>query len=136
MTQPLYQQDQSYDCTRCGLLIPGYVLCKRVTRGNTSTQCADCNAMPSQSEGECRPWAGDIDLDTMQPIRNGKPYMVGKRSCGNADCVRRSHIVVDWQSLVAEQFSIEYRTSKRRDYSALLAVVEKERKGIHTCAVA
>lgn len=126
----IYEQDKKYPCSQCGIDVPGYVLAKRFSRGNTNRQCSDCNMQPVDHIGECRPWPGDFDLDANVCLKNGKPYMVGNRSCGKYDCVQKKHLIIDapWQALVAEQFSISYRTGRQRNYFELLSDVRNERE--------
>lgn len=117
-------------CTRCGFIFrfDSTYLSKRTY---DPSLCKACKAKPAQivkRDGwECRPWGGEIDLDTMQPLKDGKPYLVGFRKCGNADCVKRTHVLTA-QDLIAERFSIEYRTNERRTYRQLVAAVKKEGK--------
>jgi hypothetical protein len=87
-------------CTRCGIEIPHNTIAKRVSRGNTDGRCRDCVATESgkgtnaRSSDQCSPWLGEIDLDTLQPLKaNGEPHMPGVRVCGHADCCNRSHVV-------------------------------------------
>lgn len=43
---------------------------------------------------ECKPYDGEFDFDRMVCLDStGNPYLVGKRKCGNADCVNLSHII-------------------------------------------
>lgn len=129
-----YDQLLNYPCTQCGQPIPGQTLAKRQARNpeGYSTRCADCAAVPVATirATGCMPWDGDFDWDLMTPVKDGMPYMPGKRSCGNSDCVNRKHVEAQasWQDLVAEQFSIAYRTNRRRNFDELLAAVKKERE--------
>lgn len=127
-----YNLQETYPCTKCGQQIPGVTLYKRQTRGSDNTLCVDCNAVPLtkiQATG-CTPWTGDFDWDTMTPLKNGKPYKAGIRGCGNADCVNRNHILPVSESsreLIAEQFSVVYRTGIFRSYDELVADLKKEK---------
>lgn len=92
---------QDTPCTRCGFLIPALTIAKRLSRGNTEDRCRDCiprdtvhRVRASGVKSECNPWAGDVDLDTMQPLKpNGEPHMPGFRICGHLDCCNRNHVV-------------------------------------------
>lgn len=59
--------------------------------------CRDCKQRPSvhvkNGDDYCKPWVGDIDLDTLAPIKNNEPYMPGVRTCGKLDCVRSKHVI-------------------------------------------
>ena len=141
MTQALRTFDESAPiqvdspCARCGILIPWQTLAKRLSRGNTEDRCRDCiprdtvNRVQAPGfKGECNPWSGDIDLDTMQPLkRDGSPHMPGIRTCGHADCVNRNH-VINMATLEAERHDISYRTGTRRNYFELLAALKEERR--------
>lgn len=89
--------DASISCERCGQLMNANTLATRKLRGNQDKTCADCNRRPASvvtyGSLKCTPWSGEIDLDTMQPLKNGKPYLPGERTCGHADCVRLDHII-------------------------------------------
>lgn len=120
-------------CGRCGIFIPFNTIAKRQSRGNTDDRCADCRATESGKGGSnsrgvhlCLPWHGDIDLDTMQPLKaNGQPHMPGIRTCGHLDCCNRRH-VISFEALEAERHDLSYRTGQRRDFTQLLAAVKKE----------
>jgi hypothetical protein len=87
---------EAVPCTRCGMDITLEALARRKTRNDPSTLCKDCDAAPRAKVGMCRPWVGDVDLDTMQPLdERGRPFMVGERQCGNADCINANHIISD-----------------------------------------
>lgn len=124
---------QEVACSRCGIAVPYYTIAKRISRGNNDDRCRDC--IPRETihrvqapgiKSECNPWAGDIDLDTMQPLKaNGEPHMPGIRICGHLDCCNRNH-VISFESLEAERHSLSYRTGKVLTYEQLLAAVKKE----------
>ena len=87
-------------CSRCGISIPAATMIKRKVRGSAEDRCRDCVATESgrvahpSSAGDCYPWHGDVDLDTMQPLKpNGELHMPGNRLCGHADCCNRNHVV-------------------------------------------
>jgi hypothetical protein len=63
-------------------------------------------------------------------MRRGKPYKPGQRNCGHKDCVQDSHIVkvVTPEELLAERWSIYYRTGQKRTYKQLLTALETEKK--------
>jgi hypothetical protein len=136
---------QTYDlyskpCARCGQEIPGENVWTRLNRGSENRNCADCNSgkrtQIKNGDQVCIPWMGEIDLDTMKPIdRNGLEHMPGVRTCGNNDCVNPDHvqrvaeelrIYKDRNALIAEQFSIYYRTKKHNNYDELIRAVKKE----------
>jgi hypothetical protein len=131
-SRPIAQVDAP--CSRCGILIPWMTIAKRASRGNTEDRCRDCIPRDTvhriQKPGiknECNPWAGDVDLDTMQPLNaNGEPHMPGIRICGHLDCCNRNH-VISFESLEAERHDLSYRTGKRRNYEQLLAALRKEK---------
>lgn len=83
-------------CDRCGQTVKGNTRETRKRRGDDSRECTDCRraqAFVITKDGvTCKPWHGDIDLDTMQPLKDGKPYLPGERSCGHSDCVNTDHI--------------------------------------------
>lgn len=89
-----YTQENIYLCTQCGQEIPGTTMVKRQERNPDSfnTRCGDCNARPAVREGQCIPWQGEVDYDTFQPLKNGKPHLPGHRTCGHKDCVNKNHI--------------------------------------------
>jgi hypothetical protein len=120
-------------CTRCGIEIIYNTIAKRVSRGNTDGRCRDCVATESGKGGSnlrgpeiCNPWRGDFDLDTMQPLKdNGQPHMPGIRTCGNADCCNKAH-VINFEALEAERNDLSYRTGTRLTYTGLMAALKKE----------
>jgi len=120
-------------CTRCGIEVNYNTLSKRASRGNPDRRCRDCVAIESGKGGSssrggdlCTPWRGEVDLDTMQPLKdNGQPHMPGIRKCGNADCCNKSH-VINFETLEAERNDISYRTGNRLTYTGLMAALKKE----------
>lgn len=117
-------------CDTCGTIFDFRHEYLRRASYDTS-RCKDCKAKPTvsvkTSYGICTPHQGEFDWDTMQPMKDGRPYKPGIRKCGNADCVAASHIwtVLD---LLAEQHSIEYRTGKRRSSREFAAAIKKEKE--------
>jgi hypothetical protein len=93
-------------CPRCGIVwtASATVIEKRNSRGMKNPLfCEDCLGKVKKSE--CRPWTGDVDLDTFAPLQNGKPYKPGIRICGRMDCVASKHIVTpldDLQKMIKE----------------------------------
>ena len=80
-------------CDRCGQSCDMAAVMKRIQRrGLTGVLCGDCAAKPQRLFGDCVAWQGECDLDTFQPLKNGKPFMLGKRKCGLLDCVNPKHI--------------------------------------------
>lgn len=119
-------------CKRCGagFQLKGDAYLKRVERGSQTDFCGDCAAKPARFErhGElnCKPWQGEIDLDTMTPVdTKGRPYMPGIRLCGHSDCVNSAHVFGDGKA-IAEQFDISYRTGRSLNYNQLLKAVKRE----------
>lgn len=99
-------------CSRCGIEFEENreALSKRVERNSRGlNECRDCRGYV-RTRQDCRPWTGDINLDSMQPIKDGKPYLPGVRTCGNLDCVNRKHIV-----------EVQVRAVYTPDYHGLLA---------------
>ena len=68
------------------------MLAKALSRGRVDKTCSDCRAKRAYQVGRCRPYQGELDLDTLQPLKNGKPFKPGRRLCGNADCIADKHI--------------------------------------------
>jgi len=68
------------------------MIAKALSRGNDYTTCVSCRAKPSFQVGDCRPYQGEVDLDTFAPMKNGKLFKPGKRLCGKADCIADKHI--------------------------------------------
>jgi hypothetical protein len=80
-------------CDRCGIQfeVSDDAYTQRLTRGVTNPDwCSDCRGY-NPSTG-CRGWSGDVD-DNFMPLKNGKPYLPGLRTCGRVDCVVKAHIV-------------------------------------------
>ena len=115
-------------CTICGYVFT-FNARNLTGRAFDASLCKDCKAKPVRSVTKngflCTPHQGEFDLDTDQPLKNGKPFMPGFRKCGNADCVKSTHVITV-EAMTAERFSIEYRTNERRNYKQLLAAVKKE----------
>lgn len=110
-------------------------------RENKHLYCQECRRTSERKidygfPEPCVPWAGDFDLDD-NPMKNGKLYRPGPRICGHKDCIQKSHIAdfvstretkpATQEDLIAEQFSIFYRTGKSMDYSELMLALEKEK---------
>ena len=47
---------------------------------------------PKPVKATCTPWQGEFDLDD-HPIKDGKLFMPGTRSCGKRDCVNPAHVL-------------------------------------------
>lgn len=132
-------------CERCGADIKNETIAKRISRGQADAYlCSSCVAKPATqiNYGDttaCKPWQGDVDLDTMQPLDDrGRPYLPGARRCGHADCVNRKHIIrqddpalITLESLIAEQFDLSYRTGKKLTYEQLIAKLNKEKRNVN-----
>jgi len=82
-------------CERCGY--EWQLSIKTIERRGPSQFCQDCTRKPTKIVSHngltCYPWQGEFDLERNVAIYNGKPYQVGPRSCGNADCMNRNHII-------------------------------------------
>ena len=77
-------------CERCG-----YKWEIMSTR-KPQTLCVSCRAKRVQTvqnvRGKCYPWHGHYAADMVTPIHeDGSPVIIGKRICGNNDCVNPSH---------------------------------------------
>lgn len=89
------------------------------------------------TQKRCKPWRGEFDLDTNMCMKNGKPYMVGHRSCKHADCVEETHILDeveyfltrqrDLKALMLEQFDRSYTTRRKLSWSQWINKIESER---------
>jgi hypothetical protein len=95
-------------CQRCGVVFefPSRYL---YGRNFNAELCADCKAQPQKTITKdgmtCKPWPGDFDLDLNVCLKDGKPHLVGPRSCGKADCIAPSHIQTAW--LAGRQITFE-----------------------------
>lgn len=86
------------DCYKCGYT---YDTHKRYTGADRNQEwwlCQSCKYKPTKHisyNGQvCKPWQGDFDDDLLICLDSkGRPYKVGPRSCGHADCVRADHIL-------------------------------------------
>lgn len=122
---------QYYECDRCGQQINADAVAKRRSRGDNDLRCLDCRGrpltkLPTYNGVKCKPWEGDIDLDTLAPIdEKGNLAVPGIRKCGNADCVENRHIV-NTLELVAEQFGNYHLVGWKRNYHQLLLDLTKE----------
>lgn len=103
-------------------------------RENTHLYCRECRKPSERSidyghADPCIPWNGEFDEDD-NPMRFGELHLPGQRRCKHKDCVQKSHIQteVTAQDLLAEQFSIYYRTKKHRSYDQLMLALQKEQK--------
>jgi NAD-dependent SIR2 family protein deacetylase len=60
------------------------------------SKCNDCKRVPASyvyyGSEACRSWQGHYDEDD-NPIKDGKLYKPGVRTCGHKDCVRKDHII-------------------------------------------
>jgi hypothetical protein len=82
----------------------------------------------------CKPWQGDFD-DSDNPLKNGRLYLPGERVCGHRDCVEKKHIKPTAEQLIAEQFSVYYRTGEKRNYKQLIAQITAEKREIENSKV-
>jgi len=83
-------------CERCGY---DFEYPSNYTAGNRTfdgSLCVSCKAKPKvqvrYGDDYCTPWHGDYDLDD-NPIKDGKLWKPGIRTCGHTDCVRASHVI-------------------------------------------
>ena len=124
-----------FACSHCGSnSLSREAIQKRLSRGSTRRLCPDCSAAKKTTlaYGDliCKPWAGDFDLDTLAPIKDGFEFMPGERLCGHKDCVEPTHVIgnTDAQKkLIAEQHDISYRTKRKKNYDQLVKAIKKER---------
>jgi hypothetical protein len=79
----------------------------------------------------CIPWTGDFDLDD-NPVKRGQLHLPGNRNCNHKDCVQQSHIQkpVVVEDLIAEQFSIYYRTGQRYTYKKMIQGLQREKMSV------
>jgi hypothetical protein len=125
-----------FACSYCGAnSLSREAIQKRKSRGSDRRICLDCSAAKKTTlaYGDliCKPWAGDLDLDTLAPLKNGLVFMPGERLCGHKDCVEPSHILgqpsAQEKNLIAEQHDISYRTKRKKNYDQLVKTIKKER---------
>jgi hypothetical protein len=117
-------------CTRCGIEYEenSEARSKRKERNSPDTvECRDCRGLWSGEPTRCRGWSGDFDWDTMQPLRHGRPYLPGVRTCGRFDCVTRDHII-DAPKIVyvREKFIHDYHGVLAKTLAAGLTPCNKE----------
>lgn len=151
------QYTMQTSCTRCGFVFQFH---SRALFGRDfdTTLCQDCKAKPVKTSTKngvlCKPWDGEFDLNTSQPLKDGQPYKPGIRTCGHSDCVLNAHIIpgapkpvtvvpaksslpyrkkykvrrvpTQVERLIAEQHDLSYRTGRRLGYGQLLAAVKRE----------
>jgi hypothetical protein len=134
MTAP-QDKPQFFACSRCGSIsIPRETAQQRTRRNTARATCLDCSATrkATLAYGDiiCKPWSGEIDLDSLIPLKNGFAYLPGIRLCGHSDCVEESHIDGFGQGLdkelLAEQLDISYRTGIKKDYESLIKAARRE----------
>lgn len=130
MMQYMFDGKTRFVCDRCGF---DWVVDNRESyrQAGKILLCKSCK--PGRSETieknglVCRPWAGDVDLDTLQPLdKNGDPYLPGIRLCGNLDCVTRAHVLTV-ADLLAEQHDISYRTKLKLNSAQFFMQLEREK---------
>lgn len=126
-----------FACSHCGAnALSREAIQKRQSRGSARRICLDCSAAKKATlaYGDliCKPWGGDFDLDTLTPLKDGRPFMPGQRICGHKDCIESSHILGqpndELKRLIAEQHDISYRTRRKKNYDQLIKSVRKERQ--------
>lgn len=104
-------------------------------RENKHIYCLDCRRTERKIDygmsEPCVPWTGEFDLDD-NPVRHGKAYLPGERHCNHKDCVQKSHIQkpIVVEDLLAEQFSLYYRTGQRTSYDNLLQGLQREKMSV------
>ena len=114
-------------CERCGMRINVETIQKRLKRNNLNPNCQECSykqtkVIVNKDGSTCRPWQGEIDLDTMQPMENNKPYMIGTRTCGKLDCCNKSHV----KPSIASTYG--YLKGKQITYEQLITITEGLKK--------
>lgn len=103
MNHPFVELDDQHgitDCRQCGYT---YEFNRRQLSPDRVNQgawylCKSCKAVPTEKcwygDDWCKPWQGEFDLDWLICLDdNGKPYMLGPRTCGHWDCVRTDHLI-------------------------------------------
>ena len=112
----------SPSCSRCGIDISPAMLAKALSRGRTDKTCTSCRAQQSFQVGDCRPYQGEVDLDTLQPMKNGQPFRPGKRLCGNADCISKHHIEkpFDFAETYNKVMTFQYGLNWRENFGGKL----------------
>lgn len=104
----------------------------RKDRENKQLFCRDCRKSEREIDyglaQPCIPWTGDFD-DEDNPMRFGELHLPGERKCNHRDCVQEAHIIkpIRTEHLIAEQFSIFYRTGKHRNYDQLMRKLNREK---------
>jgi hypothetical protein len=93
-------------CDRCGYK---FELSERtIARRGPSELCQSCTSKPTKivtyNGFTCYPWQGEFDLENNVALLNGKPHLVGLRSCGNADCMNRNHVIPNTQPKKKEPY--------------------------------
>lgn len=133
--RPQEERPEFYQCSRCGALsIPRKTHEQRRARGSAKAVCSDCSMSASSTIDYggiiCKPWRGDLDLDSLIPLKNGLAYLPGSRLCGHSDCVEKSHIDgfddPEDKELIAERLDISYRTGKKKNYQQLIKAARRE----------
>lgn len=90
---------ETIHCQKCGVEEQQKLatLDKRASRNGNLKLCKDCNIQGPikqirYGKDYCTPWHGDFDGND-NPMKNGRLYKPGKRTCGHRDCVNVRHIV-------------------------------------------
>lgn len=132
-----FSHERDYFCPKCGVQMSSELVYKRLWRGSDKVNCASCEAKPQEQirygTEICTPWQGEFDEDD-NPMKNGKLYRPGIRTCNHRDCVKKAHIItelapeaIDPKTLLAEQHDISYRTGKRLTFDELMTSLKAER---------
>lgn len=93
--------DNEWPCGRCGFVIVRRyaprdglcVDCRQVTHDTVAPRDRTRHVV-NGVEVTCHPWHGDFDEED-NPMRFGRLYLPGPRSCGHRDCVARAHIITE-----------------------------------------
>ena len=84
------------ECLRCGIQEETKAMQKYAARTG-KVWCESCRTPPRRfvkyADGSiCEAWFGDFD-DSDNPIKDGRLYLPGVRTCGHSDCVAVAHVV-------------------------------------------
>lgn len=75
-------------CIRCGVVL--------TDKRRKDDYCVDCRMKPAKTvpfgDDVCIPWRGEFDEDD-NPLKFGRPYLEGVRTCQHRDCVNPNHLI-------------------------------------------
>lgn len=99
-------QTATMTCERCGY--KWELSTRTIDRRGASDLCQSCIGKPTKiitANGfTCYPWQGDFDLENNVPLLDGQPHLVGLRTCGNADCMNRNHVIPNTEAAKKEPY--------------------------------